>query len=129
VTLFVRRVLDQGGKGSPHDFSSELSELNRRFGQRNDNDTHKLLIQLARNLDQTLPTIPIESKEIDHLTNDRWEAVVEKVPYTSHRRIESYVTEKILPSFAADESEFFINSMIERSASSSDLYLTRLLLR
>lgn len=128
VTLFVRRVLDQGGNGSSHDLDSELSELNRRFGQRNDNETHKLLLQLARNLDQTLPTIPIESKESGRETNDRRKAVVEKVPKLSHRRIESYITEKILPSFAADESEFFINSMIERSASSSDLYLTTFML-
>ena len=127
VTLFVRRVLDRGGTDLPHPLNSELLELSRRFELRNDNDKRELMMQSAKSLEEALPTILIESKDISHSTIDPTKTVAEKVTKSNVDNA-SYITEKILPSFAADESEFFISSMIERSASSSDLHLTTFML-
>ena len=127
VTLFVRRVLDQGGTDLSHPLNSQLLDLSRRFELRNDNDTRERMMQSAKFLEEALPTTLVESKKVSHSTINQRTTVAEKVT-KSNVDSPSYITEKILPSFAADESEFFISSMIERSASSSDLHLTTFML-
>ena len=153
ISLWVRRVYD---KSSSTDFHPLYSDLAQQFAKRNGNHSSTqdgpvtessgmgtyVWVPAGSNL--TLPTADLAESTftptIQNITRED-PVVITIIKYVnvtedSPRRYlpkpilpADFLLEKtLLPSFAADETEFLLNSMIERSAQSTDLYLTTFML-
>lgn len=152
ISLWVRRLYD---KSSSTDFHPLYSDLAQQFAKRKGNhsaiqdepatETSELgtYVWVPAGSNLTLPAVDLGSTLTPTIQNATAESpvVITIIKYinttvTSPRRFshipipaaDFFAEKTILPSFAADETEFLLNSMIERSAQSTDLYLTTFLL-
>ena len=140
ISLWVRRVYD---KSSSTDFHPLYSDLAQQFSRRNGNysvmsnaptveggELGYYVFVPAGNFTEPTLTPPVQN------TTEESPQVIQVINYTEVR---SYVPKFIpesdfrlnrshLPTFAVDETEFILSSMIERSAQSSNLYLTTFML-
>jgi hypothetical protein len=143
ISLWVRRVYD---KSSSTDFHPLYSDLAQQFAKRKGNQSATqggpttefnglgtyVWVPAGQNL--TLPAVgtqsnvesPVEITFVKYVNST--EADPRRYQPKPILAADFLVGKTVLPTFAADETEFFLNSMIERSAQSTDLFLTTFML-
>ena len=139
VTLLVQKAVGRTGSGDYHPIYSDLA---RQFAMRRGNDlkppseelNSNLLVDLSEKREQSVALSFVPRKVLtaasETLTDSADSASrVKTMEVNFHTAPQDYLAQtSALPSFAADESEFFVSSIIERSSLGSDLHLTTFIL-
>jgi hypothetical protein len=147
ISLWVRRVYD---KSNSTDFHPLYSDLAQQFAKRKGNQSATqggpstqfnglgTYVWVPTGQDLTLPAIVTDSA-VTHTVESPVGIQIDKYVHSTEADPRRYlpkpilaadflVGKSVLPTFAADETEFFLNSLIERSAQSTDLFLTTFML-
>ena len=139
VTLLVQKAVGRTGSGDYHPIYSDLA---RQLAMRRGNDlkppseelNSNLIIDLSEKREQSVDLSFVPRKVFTAVSETFTDSAdsasrIRKTEVNYHTAPRDYVAQtSALPSFAADKSEFFVSSIIERSSLGSDLHLTTFLL-
>ena len=122
ISLWVRKFYDKSISSDEYRFYDHSPVITVNDSRQQANITVDLLLKIS----ELESLIARNTEKEDHLNGD---SKLDEKYLQSHITSEDYLPElSLLPTFASDESEYLLGSIIERSALSSNLYLTTFLL-